>query len=234
MKSPPYKQRGFFITATDTEAGKTWTTLALMELYQSQGCKVGGMKPIASGCEAIDGELINADARLIRNQATTIYPYEWVNPVAFRPPIAPHIAAQQAGVTITLDTIIPAFERISADNDLIMVEGIGGWRVPLGEGLRLADLVITLQLSVIMVVGLRLGCINHALLTTEAIRRDGLGLAGWIANHCQPEYESEDETLDTLAHHIQAPLLGVLPWLEQLDPGTLAASLNAEAITQTQ
>ncbi len=222
---------GYFITATDTGVGKTWCTLALMQMFQSQGLSVVGMKPVASGCREKGGHLLNEDAELIQQQATGIPDYERVNPYAFAPPIAPHIAAEKAKVKICLPDLQISYNELAEGNDRIIVEGVGGWRVPLGQDQSLADLVRLLGLPVILVVGLRLGCISHAIMTAEVIRADGLPLAGWVANHCQRDYAEEDATLSTLRSQITAPLLGVLPWLPALDVARLSAGLDPTAFT---
>ena len=231
MTHEPGSCTGYFITATDTGVGKTWCTLALMQWFQLQGLKVAGMKPVSSGCREVDGQLLNEDAMLIRQQATGDPDYGLVNPYAFVPGIAPHIAAEKAGVTIDLATLIERYTVLAEGNERIIVEGVGGWRVPLSPTQTLADLVKALDLQVILVVGLRLGCINHALLTAEAIRADGLSLAGWVANHCLTDYAEEDATLSTLAGKIMAPLLGVLPWLPDRDVTALAAGFDPAAFT---
>lgn len=227
---PDPRPHGFFITATDTEVGKTWCTLALMQAFQSAGHRVAGMKPVASGCQAINGQLQNDDALLLQQQSSRNYDYSVVNPFAFLPPIAPHIAAAIDGKIIDLDLVQQYFTRLAGENDTVLVEGIGGWRVPLSNGQTLADLVRALKLPVILVVGLRLGCISHALLTVEAICADDISLAGWVANHCQADYASEEATLTTLSQAIPAPLLGILPWLPGLEVKQLAAHLNLKLL----
>jgi dethiobiotin synthetase len=216
------KTSGFFITGTDTEVGKTWFTLALMRAFQIKGMTVAGMKPIATGCEETVAGLRNTDALSILAQSSTMYDYATINPYAFKPPIAPHIAAARAGEEIDIKRIASAYVMLCKQNDVVIVEGIGGWRVPLTGGESLVDLVRALHLPVILVVGLRLGCINHTLLTAETIVSDGLVLAGWAACQINSFYLETDRTLHTLIESVPAPLLGVLPYLQTLDVDVLA------------
>jgi len=217
---------GVFVTATDTGAGKTWTTIAMMTALRRQGLKVAGMKPVATGCEETAAGLRNADALSI--QAETVEPaaYECINPYAFRPTIAPHLAAQDAGIEIDMNRIVSAYTVLSSHSDVVLVEGVGGWRVPLGRDRFLVDLVRRLDLPVVLVVGLRLGCINHALLTAEVMVTDGVPLLGWVANPVDPEYAEGPRTIDTLTASIPAPLLAALPFLPSLDAGRLAGYFN--------
>lgn len=224
--------QGFFITGTDTGVGKTWFTLALMRAFQNCGLVTGGMKPVASGCEETPAGLRNADALLIQGEASIMSEYATINPYAFKPPIAPHIAAARAGVTIELDRIAGACRALAGQHDVVIVEGVGGWRVPLNSHQTLADLVRALSLPVIMVVGLRLGCINHALLTAETILSDGLNLAGWAASHITLSYSEPDRTIHTLAESIPAPLLGVMPHLNSFDAEVLARQINIDLLWQ--
>lgn len=221
---------GFFITGTDTEAGKTWFTLALMRAFQARGMKVAGMKPVASGCEETVAGLRNADALSIQAQSSTANEYAAINPYAFRPPVAPHIAAALVDTEIDINCITRAYAVLSKQNDVVVVEGIGGWRVPLTRGASLADLVRALNLPVILVVGLRLGCINHTLLTAETIISDGLSLAGWAACQINPSYLESGRTLHTLAESVPAPLLGVLPYLQTFDVEVLARQINVDLL----
>lgn len=217
---------GLFITATDTGVGKTWATLALMEALRQQGLIVAGMKPVATGCEETEHGLRNEDANLIQAHATQRHDYDLINPYAFRPPLAPHVAAERANIKIDLSRIAAAYHKIATGADWVLVEGIGGWRVPLGQDRTLADLVRFLGLPVVLVVGLRLGCINHALLTVECLRADKINLCGWLANRLEPDYLEPEKTLEFLGRHIPAPCLGLLPNLALLDPKTLAAHID--------
>jgi len=202
-------QTRFFITGTDTGIGKTICTLALMRHFQMQKRKVIAMKPIASGCEETSNGLRNEDALLLNQQSDLKVPYEWTNPYAFVEPIAPHLAADLKHEKIRLGKIAFYYEKLCEKADVVLVEGIGGWRVPLSEEKMLHDLVQLLDLSVILVVGLKLGCINHALLTAETILRDGCKLTGWIANACDPTFSNE-AVISDLEKRLNVPLLGKL------------------------
>jgi dethiobiotin synthetase len=201
----------WFITGTDTGVGKTRVTLALMQYYQQQGWRVVGMKPIATGCESTPAGLRNADAQQILQLSSLPIQYAQVNPYSFLPPIAPHLAAAQAHRVIEIEKIVRAYYQLSRLADIVLVEGIGGWRVPLNAQHTLKDMVLSLNLPVILVVGLRLGCINHALLTAETIVNDGCQLHGWIANHLTAEGNWQ-EVINSLEQRLSAPLLSVLPF----------------------
>jgi dethiobiotin synthetase len=218
--------RGCFITATDTEAGKTWIALGLMSALQQRGLRVAGMKPVASGCVQTAQGLRNSDALMLMRQSGLSLAYEDINPYAFEPAIAPHIAAEESRIGIDLHRIVDACEKLGRMADFTVVEGVGGWSVPLTETLGVRDLAAALSLPVILVVGLRLGCINHALLTAEAIVRDGLPLAGWIANQVDPVYSRIPQTIATLKAGIHAPCLAEVPWLASLSADTVGAHLR--------
>jgi len=201
-----------FVTGTDTGCGKTRASLALIAHYRARGERVLGMKPIASGSAATDEGLRNADALALQAAASGPAPYALVNPYAFAPPIAPHLAAAEAGAAIRLGPIADALAKLRADTDRVIVEGVGGWRVPLGTDLEVADLPARLELPVVLVVGLRLGCLNHALLSAESIARRGCRLCGWIGNRVEPGMARLEANLETLRRAIAAPCWGVLPW----------------------
>ena len=217
---------GYFITGTDTGVGKTIVTLAVMELLKQRGFEVAGMKPVASGCDSGTAGLRNSDAVQIRRACSGNLTYLQVNPYAFEPAIAPHIAAARSGETIRIKQIVSAFRDLEKIADRVVVEGVGGWEVPLGNEAMLPDLASRLKLPVILVVGLRLGCINHALLTASAISSNGLDLCGWVANQQLPCMEAMDENINTLRERIDAPLLGVFPWREQPKPVEMAGYLR--------
>ncbi|WP_296809162.1 dethiobiotin synthase [Thiocapsa sp.] len=221
---------GLFVTGTDTGCGKTEISLGLMAALQATGASVLGMKPVASGCARGRDGLRNDDAVRLRAQGSSEAPYSLVNPYAFAPPIAPHIAAGEAGVEIRLPTIEHAYRTLAGETDQVIVEGVGGWRVPLGPKLFVSDIPKALGLPVILVVGLKLGCINHALLTVESIQSTGGVLVGWVANQVDPTMLSRDANLATLAALFDAPCLGVLPWLEEPTPSELSAYLHPELI----
>ncbi|MCW8828653.1 MAG: dethiobiotin synthase, partial [Gammaproteobacteria bacterium] len=187
--------RGFFITGTDTEVGKTWCSLGLIARLRQQGHTVVAMKPVASGCAPTAAGLRNDDALKLQAQASVALAYETINPYAFEPAIAPHIAAELAGQRIELSTIVTSYRRLAAEAEISVVEGVGGWRVPLNDAQTVADLAGAIGLPVILVVGLRLGCINHALLTAESIRASGCTLAGWIANSVEPRMAQQEDNV---------------------------------------
>jgi dethiobiotin synthetase len=203
--------RGWFVTGTDTEIGKTRTSCGLLRAFAAAGLRSAGMKPVASGSMRTPDGLRNEDALALQQSASVPLPYELVNPYAFEPPIAPHIAAAEAGVRIELQPILDAFALVSARSEVTIVEGVGGWCVPLSNQLTLPQLARALGLPVIMVVGMRLGCLNHAVLTARAIHEDGLQLAGWVANGIAAEFPRAQENLATLREAITAPLLGEVP-----------------------
>ncbi|NEX18329.1 MAG: dethiobiotin synthase [Halochromatium sp.] len=217
--------QGLFITGTDTDVGKTEVTLGLMAALQRCGLSLLGMKPVAAGCVLTAEGLRNEDALRIQAQGSTLLAYSAINPYAFEPPIAPHIAAAQLGVEMQIEPIKTAYQQLAAQADWVVVEGAGGWRVPLGPGLTLADLASALDLPVVLVVGLRLGCLNHALLSAESIQASGLRLAGWVANRIDPTMAAVDENLTTLREWLAAPCLGVIPWLPAPTPAQIADQL---------
>lgn len=215
----------YFITGTDTGVGKTWATLALMKAMQNKGMVVAGMKPVASGCKKTSVGLRSDDAARILKQSNQSLDYKTINPYAFEQAIAPHIAAKLAGVVIDIDKIVGEFSILKKKSDSVVVEGIGGWNVPLGADIMLADIVESLDLKVVLVVGLRLGCINHALSTARAVEADGARLHGWIMNQLEPDYACQHETMRTLRARISAPLLGSLSYMEKFDVEIAASQL---------
>lgn len=204
--------KGFFIAGTDTGIGKTCVTVALMEELKKQGYKVAGMKPIASGAVRKNGSLRNEDAELIQQACSQLIDYELINPVVFELPVSPHIAARQMKQAIDLREIESCYQQLASNNDLVVVEGVGGWRVPISGEQSMADLAKKLGLPVILVVGFRLGCLNHAILTAEAIRADGLSLFGWVSNRLEEAYLFSEESLETLKKTIESPYLADLPF----------------------
>ncbi len=208
-------EKGYFITGTDTNAGKTWATIALLRHFKNRGISVAGMKPVASGCLMRDGRLKNEDALLIQDNASLQIDYELINPYAYEAPVSPHIA----GVTnpVKLDQVVAKFELLKSLADIVVVEGAGGWYSPLNEREANSDLAKMLALPVIMVVAIRLGCINHARLTYQAIAQSGVSCAGWIAACTDPDMLSRDENILTIKAVVDAPLLGVLPYREAAD-----------------
>ncbi|GAB2802922.1 dethiobiotin synthase [Halomonas shantousis] len=217
----------YFITGTDTEIGKTYGACALLARARRQGLTTLGLKPLASDCRSTPEGLRNADALALQALSEPRPDYEQVNPLRFAPAIAPHVAARQAGETLDVQRLLAGLAPgLALERDLVLVEGAGGWRVPLNDDEDLSDLAHALGLAVIVVVGVRLGCINHARLTCEAIECDGLTVAGWIANRVDPAMASAQDTLATLHHTLAAPCLGVLPW--QADAATLGPVQAAE------
>ena len=220
----------FIVSGTDTGIGKTWVTVALIRAFLDRGERVLGMKPLASGCEVIDNELRNEDALLIQQAGWQAVDYSLVNPYAFKPPVSPHAAAAKEDVQVSLKTILECYEILQGQADRVIIEGVGGWRVPFSDELSLKDLVKALELPVIMVVGLKLGCINHALLTAEALDRDGIELRAWVANQLESDYLMQDATMRTLETSIPAPLLGLTPCLQTLQPDKLAEALDVDVL----
>lgn len=205
-------KKGFFITGTDTDVGKTVTALSLMQALQYKGYRVGGFKPVSAGCKRTADGLINDDAKLLQQDSSLNLPYSIVNPFAFEPPIAPHIAAEQAGVTINLEQIQSCYTQIASQNDLVIVEGAGGWLVPISDEQTMADVARALDLPVILVIGIRLGCLNHGMLTMHSILSSDLACSGWIANHLAPESTTSKENVRYLQQHFDAPLIAQLPF----------------------
>ena len=203
--------RGLFVTGTDTGIGKTHTSVALIHAHRALGRRVVGMKPIASGCRETPEGLRNEDAEALIAASDPAPRYEACNPLALAPPIAPHIAAREAGIAIHIDALVRAYDALASDAHRVVVEGVGGWAVPLSDATMQADLVHALRLPVVLVVGLRLGCINHALLSVRAIEGDGATLVGWIANRVDRDMPFADDNLATLRARIAAPLLGSVP-----------------------
>ena len=220
--------RGYFVTGTDTGVGKTTFSVALIHALQQRGLKVAAMKPIAAGLELIEGRWVNEDVLALSAAAQIKADLQWMNPYAFAPAIAPHIAAAQIGVTIELDKIMSAYAVLSARADAVVVEGAGGFRVPLAAQLDTADLAQALDLPMILVVGMRLGCLNHALLTAEAITHRGLKWAGWVTNILQPDMPALEENIAALVARLQAPCLGRLAAFEQTAPADQDAEFSMQ------
>jgi len=202
----------WFVTGTDTGVGKTLIAAALMHRLREHCRRVVGMKPIAAGSQLMsDGSWSNEDTIALRDAASVDAPAALVNPYLLVAPVSPHIAARREGVIIDIERILTAFQELQAISDAVVVEGAGGFRVPLTESLDGADLAVALALPVVLVVGLRLGCLSHALLTAESIASRGLRLAGWVANRVDPQMPEQQANLDLLAKHLDAPCLGDVP-----------------------
>jgi len=203
----------FFITGTDTEVGKTHVACQLIEQYVSQGHKVIGMKPVAAGCVLVNGVWVNEDVQRLTEASNVDAPLALVNPYCFNEPIAPHLAAEKAGVTIEIDTIVKAFKQLQTMADVVIVEGAGGFLVPLNDEEDMADLAAALDIPIILVVGLKLGCINHSLLTVEAIKARKLSLHGWVANHIDPEMDMQKENIKTITQKLGMEPILVSEWV---------------------
>lgn len=207
--------QSYFIVGTDTGVGKTFIASRIVQQFANQGYKTVGMKPIASGCEKnAQGEWVNEDVTALTNASNVQAPLNIINPYRFQPAIAPHIAASQAGVNIEIAKISQCFSTLQQQADIVIVEGAGGFLVPINPQETLADLAVALKLPIILVVGMRLGCINHALLTVEAIKQRGLHLASLVANQIDPQMPVFQENLESLKTRIDAPLLEVVNWLK--------------------
>ncbi|SAK85221.1 dethiobiotin synthase [Caballeronia ptereochthonis] len=220
-----------FVAGTDTEIGKTLVSSALLHGFVRAGMRTAAMKPIASGAIERDGVLHNEDADQLDAAANVALPPEIRTPFMMREPIAPHIAAAREGITLDIATIVEAHRIALTKADIVVVEGVGGFRVPLDDTRDTADLAVALNLPVVLVVGMRLGCISHALLTAEAIAARGLKLAGWVANRVDPDMLYPDENLATLEQRLDAPLIGVIPHLAPPDAARAADHLDLGILT---
>jgi dethiobiotin synthetase len=220
----------YFITGTDTGIGKTLVSSALLHALAQQGLRAAGMKPVAAGAELRDGAWHNEDADILAAASNVALPPELTTPYLLRTAAAPHIAAAQEGVTIDLAHIRACYGRIAAASDAVVVEGVGGFRVPLSDACDSADLAQQLDLPVILVVGLRLGCLNHALLTADAIAARGLTLAGWVANVVDLGMQYGMDNIDALAARLPAPMLGCVPRLPAALPSAAAAHLDFSSL----
>jgi dethiobiotin synthetase len=207
-------QQGYFITGTDTGIGKTIVSTLLIRHFIAQGEKVIGMKPIASGAQLVNAQLQNEDALALMHVANVSADYALINPYCFAPAIAPHIAAADSATPISLAHIVDCYAQLSAKADRVIIEGVGGWRVPIDAQTDVADLAVALNLPVILVVGIRLGCINHAVLTAEAILAKGCNLIGWVANQLEPDLAAYDQNLAAITSRIPRPCLAMIPNLK--------------------
>ncbi|MGM9489083.1 dethiobiotin synthase [Ideonella sp. YS5] len=220
----------FFVTGTDTGVGKTLCSAAMLHALARRHARVVGMKPVAAGLIEHEGRLVSEDVLALRAASTLAVAPELDNPVSLPEPLSPHLAARRAGVTVRVADLLAPAKALAEMSDALVVEGAGGWRVPLNdEGETLADFARALGAPVVLVVGLRLGCLNHAMLTAEAIRADGLQIAGWIANRVDPQMACADENLATLRQCLGAPLLGDVPWSPSPDPRNIELNFPALA-----
>lgn len=195
-------KQAFFVTGTDTGVGKTYVACKLIRDYVAQGHRVIGMKPVAAGGDLVNGQWVNDDVLRLEEASNVKAPRELINPYSFKEAVAPHIAAEKVGVEIKIDVIKQAFQALSKLADIIIVEGAGGFLVPLNNQQSMADLPAALNIPVILVVGMKLGCINHSLLTVEAIKARGLSLHGWVANQIEPEMAFYNKNMATIAEKI--------------------------------
>ena len=219
--------RHFFVTGTDTDVGKTVVTAGLIEAANQAALSTAAIKPVAAGCESTESGLQNTDALQLQAAASHPLTYQQVNPVALEAAIAPHIAATEEGKQLSASRLSGFCRGLTLlPVDMLFIEGAGGWRVPLNNRETLADIPKQLNSEVILVVGLRLGCINHALLTAEAIRLDGLSLAGWVGNVLHADMPRLDENIDTLKRIIPEPCLGIVPRLSDTAPNQVAAYVS--------
>ncbi|SET52048.1 dethiobiotin synthase [Thalassotalea agarivorans] len=216
--------RRLFVTATDTDAGKTHFTEALIYALVKKQYNVAAFKPISAGCENVDGQLLNEDAQRLHGRANLGQTIENVNPFAFEPPIAPHIAAKEANQTLSLPLLTSAYQRLPlAMSDYVITEGAGGWQLPINETEYLSEFAISESMDIILVVNMKLGCLNHALLTLAAIKATGLNLVGWVAN-CYQGMSRLEDNIATLTAKVDAPLLAVLPYESNIE--SLSAKID--------
>jgi dethiobiotin synthetase len=233
----PQPMLACFVTGTDTEIGKTRISAGLLHGFARQGLRSAGLKPVAAGMDRIDGHLVNEDVRALRDAGSLPLTDAEVGPLQFEAACAPHIAAALEGRRIDRGTILDAASALAARADALVVEGVGGFCVPLGADWDTADLAAELGLPVVLVVGLRLGCISHALLTAEAIRARGLHLAGWVGNRVLREMAWAEDNIAALRHEFTrrhgAPCLGIVPWLADPSPAAVAAHLDIVSLQST-
>ena len=223
--TPRIATRSVYVTGTDTGAGKTLASTALLHALRGHGLRAVGMKPVASGCTHGADGWRNDDALALQAASDPRPAYADLNPFALPEPLAPELAAREAGIPVTLPPLLEAHARLAAQADAVVVEGVGGWMAPLSGDLMQADLARALDLPVVLVVGLRLGCLNHAYLSARAIAADGCRLAGWIGTGVDPGMARIDDNRALLAARLEAPCLGWLPWQAAPDPAALAPLL---------
>ena len=221
-------KKAYFITGTDTGVGKTLVACALLRAFVKQGNKAVGMKPVAAGCMETPAGLCCDDVENLRAAGNVDASPEWINPYALILPVAPHIAAARMGLDIRLEKIEQSYLKLCGMADVVVVEGVGGFMVPLNGREDTADMAQRLGLPVIMVVGLRLGCLNHALLSAQAVRQRGLTLAGWVANQIEPDVAFVQDSVAALEQRLDAPLIGVVPYRQGLSSEEMAGMLRTD------
>lgn len=221
----PRKCEGYYVTGTDTGVGKTFASVALIHAFRARGKAAVGMKPVAAGCAETSAGLRNDDALALQSASEPTPAYELVNPFALPAPTAPQIAASLAGIVVSLPPMIAAYQALSAQANVVVIEGVGGWLAPFADGLEQSQLAAALDLPVILVVGLKLGCLSHARLSERAIRADGLRLAGWIGNAVEPDFAFSIQYRALLQRELGAPCLGCLPHAAGRSAARFAADL---------
>jgi dethiobiotin synthetase len=222
-----------FVTGTDTGVGKTLVSCAMLSSFAASGLRAVGMKPVAAGLERVDGRWRNEDVEQLQEAGNVDAPLSLRCPYLLRAPMSPHLAARDDGVHIAMQPLLTAYAQLARQADAVIVEGVGGFRVPLAEDFDSADLAVALGLPMVLVVGLRLGCLNHALLTAEAIRARGLFLAGWVGSAIDPHMLAMDDNLQSLRERLDAPLLGVVPHLAFPEANRAARHLDLRALRST-
>jgi len=223
------RAHGCYVTGTDTGIGKTLASTALLHALRRQGLRAVGMKPVASGCDRLAEGWRNGDALALQAASDPMPAYADVNPYALPLPLAPQLAARAAGIEVGLAPLLAAHARLQAEADAVVVEGVGGWAAPLADTLEQADLVRALGVPVVLVVGLRLGCLNHAYLSARAILADGCRLAGWIGSEVDPHMAQRDDNLALLRARLPAPCWGWLPYAQHPDPAAMSHHLALPA-----
>ena len=219
-----------YVTGTDTGVGKTLASAALLHALRARGLGAVGMKPVASGCQRTPDGWRNEDALMLQAASDPRPSYEDANPYALPAPTAPQLAAREVGVEVDLETILAAHARLAGLADRTVVEGVGGWMAPLADGLEQYALARALDAGVVLVVGLRLGCLSHARLTARAIQADGCRLAGWIGSAVDPAFERREAYLGLLREALPAPFMGVIPYLPDPDPAAAAAMIDSAGL----
>ena len=222
--------RGIFVTGTDTECGKTEVALALVRGLQERGIRTAGFKPVAAGANWCDGKLQNADALALKAAGAGEFPYSTINPYCFEPAVAPHLAAAEAGVTIDPETVLSACKELASGCDFVVAEGAGGWRVPLAPRMDMQELALVLGFPVLLVVGLRLGCLNHALLSEQAVRASGAPLVGWIGSQVDPGMSRLNKNVESLIGQLRVPCLGILPHPSSQETLEVGIPLDLDAL----